>query len=260
MNETFIGLKTILSGATGVVVGCTSLLAAMVSLLKLWRALRKQLVDFKPQSQKRQRNVKIVIEIGLNHLVKSGSFFSFLVSAALFSIVLVVSLWPTAPSQLVYTAITPTQQTQTFINQVVTTRAWLAFERGETNYFANGKTDRDAFMRAITNADFVINSYSGMASNQQQVLLKTNAPVPANGRVSDQQRTNILEQGLINDVGTCYFIKGRALEYLGQIDQARAVYQIGTNYPFARTWDSRGGFFWSPTEAALGRLAQMPRQ
>ncbi len=54
----------------------------------------------------------------------------------------------------------------------------------------------------------------------------------------------------LNDVGTCYFIKGEALMKLGQDSEAMAAYQTALDeYSFAQAWDPKG-WFWSPADAA----------
>jgi len=136
----------------------------------------------------------------------------------------------------------------------------LPFEKGETNYFGTRQIDGKSFILAVTNAQLVIDGFAGAAMVQQQTLERDNVPLPPTGAVPAEQRNPIFARGVVNDVGTCYFINGRSLEYLGQIAQAMVAYQAATNYPYARTWDPRGQIFWSPAEAAAGRLLQMPKQ
>ncbi|MFH1767892.1 MAG: glycoside hydrolase family 2 TIM barrel-domain containing protein [Candidatus Omnitrophota bacterium] len=55
---------------------------------------------------------------------------------------------------------------------------------------------------------------------------------------------------LMNDVATCYFIKGEALMREGKIEEATEVFEaVVEKYPFAQSWDPRG-WFWSIKEKA----------
>lgn len=61
----------------------------------------------------------------------------------------------------------------------------------------------------------------------------------------------------LNDVGTCCFIEGQALEKQGRNADAAAAYkQVVESYGFAQCWDPKG-WFWRPAEAASRRLAQL---
>ncbi len=55
---------------------------------------------------------------------------------------------------------------------------------------------------------------------------------------------------VMNDVATCYFIRGEALMRQGKTDKAVKVFrQIIKKYPYAQAWDPRG-WFWSLKEKA----------
>jgi tetratricopeptide (TPR) repeat protein len=58
----------------------------------------------------------------------------------------------------------------------------------------------------------------------------------------------------LNDVGTCYFILGQALEKAGQQAEAIKAYRtLVDSLAFAKCWDTKG-WFWSPADAAKGRI------
>jgi len=62
------------------------------------------------------------------------------------------------------------------------------------------------------------------------------------------------EYPALNDVATCYFIRGEALFNAGRIDEAKPVLEeIVSNYRFAQAWDPRG-WFWSVAEKAQAIL------
>lgn len=61
----------------------------------------------------------------------------------------------------------------------------------------------------------------------------------------------------LNDVGTCCFIQGQALEKQDRKADAAAAYkQVVEAYGFAQCWDPKG-WFWRPAEAAAQRLKQL---
>jgi hypothetical protein len=63
----------------------------------------------------------------------------------------------------------------------------------------------------------------------------------------------ILERGLLNDVGTCWFIKGRSLEKLERRQEAIQAYRRAERYTYARTYDPSWDGFWSPSQGAKDR-------
>ena len=61
----------------------------------------------------------------------------------------------------------------------------------------------------------------------------------------------------LNDVGTCYFIKGEAYFKMGEFDKARKTYQVLLKkYTFAQCWDTRG-WFWKPKDTAKERIQEI---
>ncbi len=125
----------------------------------------------------------------------------------------------------------------------VTVSAWEAFNKG--NHEA-----------AIATAERCINEFRGAANKQQAELERANAPLPLTGEVSGEDMRDILSHQLLNDVATCFYIKGWAAENLGRIEEAKQAYRAASKYTYARAWDPRGSF-WSPAEAAQGRLAAL---
>jgi len=61
----------------------------------------------------------------------------------------------------------------------------------------------------------------------------------------------------LNDVGTCYFIAGKALDDKGDKKGAIASYKfLVDKLAFAQCWDPNG-WFWKPADAAKKRLAEL---
>lgn len=143
---------------------------------------------------------------------------------------------------------------RTPLSQRLTTKAWAAFSKGQETYLREANVDRAAFEKAVDTAELVITNYVGQARVRQQELIRNRVPLPPVGTVPENERRPIFQEGLVNDVGTCYFIKGRSLEYLSHVDEAKVAYQGATNFPHARTWDPAIRLFWSPSDASLGRL------
>ena len=129
------------------------------------------------------------------------------------------------------------------LNVELTTSAWDAFNKND-------------FARAIANADKCIGEFKGEADRTQENLEKSATPPPPKGKVSSDEKALILARGLLNDVATCYYIKGRSAQELGRRDEAIAAYKAAARYTYARCWDPQG-WFWSPSEKAQGRLSPM---
>lgn len=130
------------------------------------------------------------------------------------------------------------------LNVELTTAGWTAFNKGD-------------FVGAIANAEKCIGEFRGAADRKQAELEKAKVAPPPTGAVSsDEERKTIFARGLLNDVATCFFIKGRSAENLGRKDQARQAYESASKYTYARCWDPKG-WFWSPAEASMDRLATL---
>jgi len=129
------------------------------------------------------------------------------------------------------------------LNVQLTVAAWDAFNK------------RD-FDTAIADADRCISEFRGSADRDQAQLQEAEAPLPPKGKVSEADKTAIFARGLLNDIATCFFIKGRSAEHLGRKDEAKLAYETAAKYTYARCWDPKG-WFWSPAEAASDRLATL---
>jgi hypothetical protein len=101
---------------------------------------------------------------------------------------------------------------------------------------------------------------------EQERLRQTGEPIPRVGVVSDAERKEILARGVLNDVATALWIKGRAAEYLAAVPGpqrdtylrlAKQTYQRCL-FAHARTWDPKG-WFWDPCQNASDRLAKLRR-
>lgn len=122
-----------------------------------------------------------------------------------------------------------------------TGKAWNAF-------------NKRAYPKAVAHAGKCIKQFSRPAQRLQNNLAKNRARVPV-GIVTESQKQKIFANGILNDVATCLFIKGRCAERRRQIPQAKAAYSAARKLTYARCWDPNGSFFWSVSEAASDRLA-----
>lgn len=127
------------------------------------------------------------------------------------------------------------------INVRLTGSAWVAF-------------DGSNYAEAIADADECIDRFQGQADLLQASLVAKHVTL-SSGTVADiGQRNQIFANGLLNDVATCFFIKGYAEERLQRNDEARKAYEAAKTYPLARAWDKDSDTFWLPSDAAAGRL------
>lgn len=127
------------------------------------------------------------------------------------------------------------------LNVQLTNQAWEAF-------------NNDDHERTLSYAQRCIDEFLGGAERKQLQLETEKAALPPTGTVSEQEKEAISALGLLNDVATCLFIKGRCEEALGHKEEATKAYQAASKYTYARCWDPKG-WFWSPSEAALDRLS-----
>ena len=82
------------------------------------------------------------------------------------------------------------------------------------------------------------------------------APISTGG---DQglNREAVQAQWALNEVGTCYFLQGKAYEQLKKPELALESYRKLVNeLPYAQCWDP-GGWFWKPAKAAQKRITAL---
>lgn len=61
----------------------------------------------------------------------------------------------------------------------------------------------------------------------------------------------------LNDVGTCYFIKGQALLIRSDRQGAKAAFEKCANeFGYSQCWDPKG-WFWKPADAARQKLVEL---
>lgn len=117
-------------------------------------------------------------------------------------------------------------------SSTITTKAWEAL---------NASQHEDA----IGYARKCIELYQTKAEEMQKALT---APVPADNK------EEVFKQWALNDVGTCLFILGQALEKQNKGSEAITAYKkLVEKVSFAQTWDTKG-WFWKPADAAKARI------
>lgn len=101
------------------------------------------------------------------------------------------------------------------------------------------------FDDAVGYARKCIELYEKQAVETQKGLAE---PVPGTDREA------VFKFWALNDVGTCFFIMGQALEKQEKgVDALGAYRQLVEKVPFAQTWDPQG-WFWKPADAAKARI------
>lgn len=146
---------------------------------------------------------------------------------------------PTTPTSVAVTQQPPTVPLP--LHSQLTTAAWNAFNKQD-------------FVEAIAKAQECIDGFKPQALREQKEYAAGGSTPPPVGAVSEDEKRKIFSRGGLNDVATCYFIKGKALENLSRIGEAKEAYKSAQQFPDARTWDA-AGFFWSPAQGASDRLA-----
>ncbi len=127
-------------------------------------------------------------------------------------------------------------------HEVYTANAWAAFNAG-----------RDA--QAIHIAQKCIDQFHAQALELERDLVRRKVKLPE-GAVSKAMKQQIFQTGPLADVGTCFFIQGRAAERLGDTKAAAATYLLGSRLTQARCFDPRG-WFWSTALACSDRLERL---
>ncbi len=119
-----------------------------------------------------------------------------------------------------------------FKSSTLTGKAWKAMESGNLD-----------LVKAYTQK--CIDSFGKQAETMQ-------AGMTAPPDTSDKEKTHA--NWALNDVGTCYFILGQALEKSGDKKGALDAYKtLVDKFGYAECWDPKG-WFWKPADAAKGKL------
>jgi hypothetical protein len=119
-----------------------------------------------------------------------------------------------------------------FRSETLTVKAWQAM----------GADDLEA-MEAFTGK--CIELYEKEAL-KQQAKLKNFAP-----------KDEAFNYWALNDVGTCYYIRGQMYLNKGMKDKAKEAFRkLVDNFYFCQCWDPNG-WFWHPAEVAEEKLAEL---
>jgi len=117
------------------------------------------------------------------------------------------------------------------------------------NEYNNGN-----YGRAIVAADKCVDRFGRRASKLEADL--TDTPLPRPGKVTEVEKEAIYKNGLLNDVATCYWIKGDSASNLHKAEVARIAFTRACELSHALTYDPKG-FFWSPSADACDRLQDL---
>ncbi|MCE7923640.1 MAG: hypothetical protein DYG98_11330 [Haliscomenobacteraceae bacterium CHB4] len=118
------------------------------------------------------------------------------------------------------------------------------------------------YTNAIKYADQCIDDFGRKATEIQKECEQKGIPKPPTGATSDPEKNKIFVRGLLNDVATACFVKGRSAESLYKKNKAKnkaykataeEAYNLTCKYSYGRYWDPKG-WFWSPCDEAKLRL------
>ncbi len=124
-------------------------------------------------------------------------------------------------------------------HELLTGDAWAAF-------------NREDYQGAMKHADLCVSQFLSTAKQLQTDLTQRKETFPE-GAVSDEEKTRVFQNGLLNDVCTCLFIKGQSAQKTGETKLATTAYQEAASLTHARCWDPQG-WFWNPAAASQDRL------
>lgn len=127
-------------------------------------------------------------------------------------------------------------------NEKLTNAAWYGFDHKRYNL-------------AIDASEDCVGRFRMEARRTEAGLV--GKPEPPVGKVSEDVKQAIFENGLLNDVATCYWIKGRAEQITNDSARAREAYTAAASFAHARTFDPTQDIFWSPSQDAKDRLEDL---
>ena len=108
-----------------------------------------------------------------------------------------------------------------------------------------GALNAKNYDQAVAYAKKCVEMYEQQALEMQKSLKE---PVP------NKDKEAVSKLWALNDVGTCLFITGQALEKQDKGKEALAAYkQLVEKLPFAQCWDTKG-WFWKPADGAKARI------
>jgi hypothetical protein len=125
-------------------------------------------------------------------------------------------------------------------HQIETEAAWNAFRNGD-------------YKEATRHAADCIDDFFPTAMGMEKKLREKKVLVPVD-EVREAERQQIFQNGPLNDVAACWYIRGRAAEYSNDSAEAKKAFQQASRYTYARCYDDKTGKFWSVADAATGRL------
>lgn len=127
--------------------------------------------------------------------------------------------------------------------QQVVSESWQLFESGQ-------------WTEAIEKSTECIKKWGTQAEILQDDL--RDQPLPPTGSVDDDVKRQIFANGVLNEVGACYFILSESLLKLNQCSEAESALTKLKIFTHARIYDASGeGFFWDPTLPARAHLKEI---
>jgi hypothetical protein len=135
-----------------------------------------------------------------------------------------------------------------------TKNAWDAFNKAK-------RTDDQAdWENSLEWCDKVIAKYKDLAMRDHRRIaddVRMGKRPPLEGAApTEADRQRVFADGIMNDVATGYFIKGKVHAALGEKRRARTAFTAAKSYPLARCWDAQG-WFWSLSRGAEEELTKL---
>ena len=121
------------------------------------------------------------------------------------------------------------------LNQELIKKSWDAYNERE-------------YQSAINFADTLISIFEDEGVRIQKDLIRKKIPVPPVGTIENEElEKEIFSRGAMNNLATCYYIKGVSYAKLGLIQKSNGAFKNARRFPHARTYDPLGKWFWSPS-------------
>ena len=129
------------------------------------------------------------------------------------------------------------------LNIRATAEAWAAFRNND-------------YREAAEKADECITRYQPSADKMQAILEAGKVQLPS-GNVSEAEKEQIFQYGILHDVATCMLIKAWVAEKQGKKAEAAKAYNQVKKYSYARVSERPGEPYWLPAEVAVEQLKRL---
>lgn len=216
---------------TALLIAIGMLLGAIILILKNFRMLKQEVIKL----FKKELNIKKEENPHMEGKTKK----KITIIITLFSLSMVILL------------IRPYAQDSYPTNVMMMIGVWEKYNK------AKKTKNNNLYQEAIAKADELIEEFEARAEEKQNWLIENKVEVPKEGKLTEEQKEKVFDFGPLHEVSAAWWIKGRSLQELGQIQEAIAAYESASEFPHALVYDPSWKGFWSPANDAKARANKL---